>query len=289
MGEYVGAGAGCAEGSGSVGVPTIAMRSYLSTQHLWTAEHFTRLARELEAAHTGESRFAVRHRAYVLGAVGESVAFLEAFINELFQDAADGAGVADGLSPDMVRLMTEYWRTTEQGKSVEVTKKYDMARVFAGHPHADAGRRPNEDVKYLVKLRNWSVHYRPRTVSEKDPHKLIDHVQGRFADNAFMTRQQEHVVPRPRPRSRVRRVGRGLGAGVRRRVRHPRRVPGQLPDSRAARRAAVGRTARSRFPITYPVVRSPLIAPSAGRQGCDLRKLVRRVGIEPTTRWLGVA
>ncbi len=26
-----------------------------------------------------------------------------------------------------------------------------------------------------------------------------------------------------------------------------------------------------------------------GRQGCDLRKLVRRVGIEPTTRWLGVA
>jgi hypothetical protein len=45
MGEYVGAGAGCAEGSGSVGVPTIAMRSYLSTQHLWTAEHFTRLAR----------------------------------------------------------------------------------------------------------------------------------------------------------------------------------------------------------------------------------------------------
>ncbi len=195
MGEYVGAGAGCAEGSGSVGVPTIAMRSYLSTQHLWTAEHFTRLARELEAAHTGESRFAVRHRAYVLGAVGESVAFLEAFINELFQDAADGAGVADGLSPDMVRLMTEYWRITEQGKSVEVTKKYDMARVFAGHPHADAGRRPNEDVKYLVKLRNWSVHYRPRTVSEKDPHKLIDHVQGRFADNAFMAGSKNTWFP----------------------------------------------------------------------------------------------
>jgi hypothetical protein len=28
---------------------------------------------------------------------------------------------------------------------------------------------------------------------------------------------------------------------------------------------------------------------AAGRQGCGLRKSVRRVGVEPTTRWLGVA
>jgi hypothetical protein len=46
---------------------------------------------------------------------------------------------------------------------------------------------------------------------------------------------------------------------------------------------------RSRFPLTNPVVRSRLRAPSAGRQSCHLRKPVRRVGVEPTTRWLGVA
>jgi hypothetical protein len=49
-----------------------------------------------------------------------------------------------------------------------------------------------------------------------------------------------------------------------------------------------GTARRSRFPLTNPVVRSRLRAPVVGRQGCDLRKLVRRVGIEPTTRWLGV-
>ena len=45
---------------------------------------------------------------------------------------------------------------------------------------------------------------------------------------------------------------------------------------------------RSRFPLTNPVVRSRLRASSASRQRRDLRKSVRRVGIEPTTRWLGV-
>ena len=50
----------------------------------------------------------------------------------LHQDAADGtAGAADGLSPDMVRLMAEHWRGTN-GKSIGAIEKYDMARVYAG-------------------------------------------------------------------------------------------------------------------------------------------------------------
>lgn len=92
MGEYVTAEAGVAEGVGWVETATVSMRGYFSTQHLWSAEHSTRLAAELEAAHTGEARFSIRHRSYVLGAVGEAVAFLEAFINELFQDAQDDPG-----------------------------------------------------------------------------------------------------------------------------------------------------------------------------------------------------
>ena len=79
------------------------MRGYLSTQHPWAAEHFTRLAAECEAAHTGEPRFSIPHRSYMLGAVGEAAAFPDAFTNELFQDAKDGvvgaATAVQGLSP----------------------------------------------------------------------------------------------------------------------------------------------------------------------------------------------
>jgi hypothetical protein len=42
------------EAFGSV---TVFMRGYFMTQLLWSAEHFTRPAAELEAAHTGEARF----------------------------------------------------------------------------------------------------------------------------------------------------------------------------------------------------------------------------------------
>jgi hypothetical protein len=149
MGEYVTAEAGVAEGVGWVETATVSMRGYFSTQHLWSAEHSTRLAAELEAAHTGEARFSIRHRSYVLGAVGEAVAFLEAFINELFQDAQDatktvpdpGAAMGvRGLSDDVVRLLAAYWNSTDEGERVRALDKYDAARLFAGCPREDRGR-----------------------------------------------------------------------------------------------------------------------------------------------------
>ena len=82
-------------------------------------------------------------------------------------------------------------------------------------------------------------------------------------------------------------------------------VPGWLTGGRAAQALAepgtpaaaeVGGLAaaavlphRAWFPLTNPVVRSRPRTQVAEQQGCDLRKVVRRVGVEPTTRWLGVA
>ncbi len=186
MGKNVSAQAGVASLGALVAHATGSIRSYYSSQHLWAAEHFVRLAASYECEHADAERISIQHRAYVMTAVSEAVAFLEAFINELYQDAADGSGAADGLPPEMVRLMTEYWRSTDRGHSVEITKKYDMVRVFAAQPRADAGRRPNDDVKYLIKLRNWLLHYRPKTIGEKTPENVIDHVRGRFSDNPFL-------------------------------------------------------------------------------------------------------
>ena len=176
---------------------TISMRGYLSTEHLWSAEHFTRLAAELEAAHTGEARFSIRHRSYVLGAVGEAVAFLEAFVNELFQDAADATkpvpvpGTAvrlQGLSDDLVRLMAAYWNSTNEGERVRATDKYDSARLFAGCPRQDRGRLPDQDVPRVIALRNWSVHYRPQSYNhdEPDARAKVEDARARIAENALM-------------------------------------------------------------------------------------------------------
>jgi hypothetical protein len=196
MGEDVRVQANVAMAAVASVTATAAVRSYFSSQHLWAAKHFVQLAADFERGHAGESRLSVQHRAYVMGAISESVAFLEAYINELYQDATDGtAGAADGLPPDMVRLMREYWRSTDRGKSIEVMKKYDMARVFAGHPTADASRRPNDDVKYLIKLRNWLIHYRPKTISDEKPETVIDHVRTRFAENPLLGPAGESWFP----------------------------------------------------------------------------------------------
>ena len=82
----------------------------------------------------------MQHRAYVLGAVGEAVACSEALINQLDQDAAEGtAGAADGLRPDMVRLVTEPWRGTNSGKARGDRQLIDLqsaadARIYRRGP-----------------------------------------------------------------------------------------------------------------------------------------------------------
>jgi hypothetical protein len=120
----------------AVGSVTIQMRSYQSVQHLWAAEHFVRLAAECEAAHVGEPRFSIRHRSYALGAVGEAVAFLEAFINELFQDAKDatdgvvGATAAQGLLPP---IWCGLWRPT--GIAPETGKVFEPSQSTMRHAY----------------------------------------------------------------------------------------------------------------------------------------------------------
>ncbi|MEA2202729.1 MAG: hypothetical protein QOI89_3409, partial [Solirubrobacteraceae bacterium] len=83
MSSDVRATAGVVTATGLVGSVRAAVRSYYSTQHLWASQHFARLAADFERDHAGHSRIFLQHRSYVIGAVMESVAFLEAFINEV--------------------------------------------------------------------------------------------------------------------------------------------------------------------------------------------------------------
>ena len=150
----------------------------------------------LEAAHPGEARFSIQHRSYVLGAVGEAVAPLEAFVNELFQDAADatnadpvpGTAVRLGAVGRPARLMAAYWNSTDEGERVRTLDKYDAARLFAGCPRQDRGRLLDQDVPRVIALRNWSVHYRPQSYSRDEPdlRAKVEDARARIPENALM-------------------------------------------------------------------------------------------------------
>lgn len=144
--------------------PRITMRNYFSTYLLWAARDSASKAAAIEDAHTGDSRFDVEHRAYVLGSVISAASFLEAMVNELFQDAHDSHGISgDGFERALA--------------------KYQLLLLFAEESELDKGAEPYQSAALLVSLRNALVHYRSESVAADVEHRFTKALRGRFPDN----------------------------------------------------------------------------------------------------------
>jgi len=169
----------------------VLIRSYFSSYLLWMAQHMSALAGRIEAAHRGRPTFNIEHRGLVLSSVVASAAFLEAMVNELYQDAADGHGLTgDGylgpLSSQSHGLMADFWRATDEGSRLKPLDKYEMLLAFADVTPLDRGRQPYQDASLVIRLRNAIAHYQPEDLSADDPHKMEGALRGKFADNALM-------------------------------------------------------------------------------------------------------
>jgi len=180
-----------AESREVVFAPSIAIRPYFSTYWLFAARCLSGLAGEIEASHEGRSRFDAKHRSYVLASVQASASFLEAMVNELYQDAADGHGVAgDGYLaplPENTRAqMAEVWAGTDEGRRLDTLTKYQLLLTLAERERLDRGAQPFQDAALLVDLRNRLVHFRPESISADDKHRM-ERLRGKFADSRLMT------------------------------------------------------------------------------------------------------
>lgn len=78
-----------ATGYGSVPAPRVGVRGYRSTQHLWAARRAARETSELEGERAGVHVPSIEVEASATNAVLLSVAFMEAFVNEILQDVAE--------------------------------------------------------------------------------------------------------------------------------------------------------------------------------------------------------
>lgn len=162
---------------------TMVGRAYLSGQHLWAARHFSRLATIEERANG--SILGARHRAYVLNAITSSVSFLEAAINEMFQDVADHDD-HPVLDSHTIGALRSFWRISNEGQRyLGVLDKYDLARTLARRSALDRGTGLWADVSTLVQLRNWIVHSKPEDFSDIAERSLAKRLRGRFTPNAL--------------------------------------------------------------------------------------------------------
>jgi hypothetical protein len=168
---------------------TLKMRAYYSSYHLWAARHLAELVKNIEAARVDRPRFDIKHRAYVTNSVFSAVSFLEAAINELFQDVADAhESYVAGLDSDSKRIMSEFWNFTEgrNRSAFSLLDKYQMALTFLRKPQFEPGQPPYQDASLVVRLRNELVHYKPRSLGGDAEHTLARQLGGKFADNALM-------------------------------------------------------------------------------------------------------
>jgi len=168
----------------------VVIRSYFSTHLLWAARDSADKAAAIESRHDGDSKFDMEHRAHVLQAIMSAAAFLEAMINELFQDAHDGHGIEnDGyiapLSPRTRELMAGWWAVSDEGFE-QVLKKYQLLLLFADKPKLDTGAEPYQSAKLLIRLRNAVAHYKSESVSADVEHAFTKALRGRFDDNHLM-------------------------------------------------------------------------------------------------------
>ncbi|MGE5443122.1 MAG: hypothetical protein ACM3SR_00780 [Ignavibacteriales bacterium] len=172
-----------------VGTTTIKMRAYYSSYHLWAANHFVQLGVNIETAHSGKPIFIIEHRTYVTNAIFSSVAFMEAAINEIFQDATDNhQSYISPLDADTQALMVTLWDLTEERNrsAFSVLDKYQIALTFAREKPFPKGDLLYQDTDLVIKLRNELVHYKPKTLGGSDIHKFENSLRGKFPLNALM-------------------------------------------------------------------------------------------------------
>lgn len=161
----------------------VIMRTYFSSYHLWAARHFSVLASNAENEEGTLPRFDIRHRAYVTNSIFSAVAFLEAAINELFQDIVDGhESYVVGLDIDGRRELSDYWLK----KRPSLLEKYAKALTCLRKCPFDRNHPPYSTAQLVVRLRNALVHYKPKSLGGGVEHDLAKELAEKFMDNGLM-------------------------------------------------------------------------------------------------------
>lgn len=156
-------------------------RHYLSYTLLGAAQRQASEAYEIEVRRPdGLDPDATRHAELVTTSLIASAALLDAFINELFSDAADAGPTMFDLDEQSYTRLRDWWRLQNPDRSPDTMTKYDMLRVLTNAPPLDRGSEPAQSANLLIKLRNSLVHYKPETVWEGDDHRLMARYRGKF-------------------------------------------------------------------------------------------------------------
>jgi hypothetical protein len=160
------------------------VRSYLASQHLWTAIHCSRECARIEAElEGGDKPLHPTQRSMAMATVLSSVSFLEALVNEVYEDAVH-AGRAAPPDPRHWQQLAILWREGE--RLLSVLDKFQLALVATGNRKFEPGLDPFQSTKLLVKWRNALVHSKPDSHDIDAPTRLELQLSQRFPKSSLL-------------------------------------------------------------------------------------------------------
>ena len=185
---------------GESGVSIIlSSRSYFSGRYFHHAGRFLELARKIENNYKGQPTHSLELDSYVMSSILLTTAYLEASINELYQDAYDGSGsfLIKDLDKDAIAILADFWNMTEMENRtiLSILDKYQMALRFTGKEPFEKGKNPYQDANLVIKIRNELTHYKPMDLNSEKKHPLDDKLINKFKPNKMMEDTDNNFFP----------------------------------------------------------------------------------------------
>jgi len=171
----------------------VSQKAPLSGSHIEAAAYFARQSGDIEAE-SGKTDVDGPHRAYVIGAVVLSCAFLETTVNELFCDIEDNVDRFKGIDGSARDLMSRMWQSgVPRTASFDLISKYNIALALNSIEPLRTSENPAQDAVLLTRLRNELVHFEPqwlRTVpapTQAELPRIEQALRGKFKLNAMLS------------------------------------------------------------------------------------------------------
>jgi hypothetical protein len=184
----------------------IRFRDCFSVRYIQSAAVLCRLGYHIEKEYSESGEVSeeacIRHEAFILNSILSSVAFLESIINELYSDAVDNAYVFyDDKNEMLLKTIGEKWNNEKNFDRQPLLHKFQKILLIAGAPEFEDDDPAFTNVRNLIEIRNFLMHYRREWLTVKkgrmagesgETHgeKLEKILKTRFAPNPFAHKNQ---------------------------------------------------------------------------------------------------
>ena len=189
------------------GEPVIRFRDCFSVRYIQSAALLCRLGYGLKKTILKEknpSLLLLSHEVFILNSILSTVTFLESTINEFYADATDDAYFyIDKKHEALLKTVGEGWQNEKNFDRAPMIIKYQKILVITGASPFEEDDPVFSNVRDLIQLRNYLMHYRREWVvvadermSENDTETQVEKfekkLQRKFAQNPFAHKNQPY-------------------------------------------------------------------------------------------------